>query len=149
MGSVVGDFWHLSLLAEAHGKADQVDQGLACIEEALALLRRVGYSQYEPELHRVRGELLRLRGGAEAEVEAEQSFWRAIETARRQESRWWELRATVSLARLWQTRGATYRQRAREMLADLVAWFSEGFDLPDLCEAQALLQELSSETGPN
>jgi hypothetical protein len=48
----------------------------------------------------------------------------------------------MSLARLWQTRGATYRQRAREMLADLVAWFSEGFDLPDLCEAQALLQEL-------
>ena len=143
MGTVVGDFWHLSLLAEAHGKADQVDQGLSCIEEALALLRRVGYSQYEPELHRVQGELL--RGGAEAE----QSFWRAIETARRQESRWWELRATVSLARLWQTRGTPYRQRAREMLAGLVAWFSEGFDLPDLREAQVLLQELSSESEQN
>ena len=141
MGTVVGHFLHLGLLAEAYGKAGQVERGLACIEEGLALRRRVGYSQYEPELYRVRGELLRSSNDAEAE----QCFRCAIETARRQETRWWELRAVMSLARLGQARGAAYRQQAREMLAGLYAWFGEGFDLPDLREAQALIRELARE----
>lgn len=147
MGTVVGHFWHLGLLAEAYGQAGQVEQGLACVEEGLALLRRVGYSQYEPELYRVRGELLRLRAGADAE--AEQCFRHAIQVAQRQETRWWELRAVMSLARLGQTRGAADRQQAREMLAGLVAWFGEGFDLPDLRQAQALIEALAPETEQN
>ncbi len=147
MGTVVGHFWHLGLLAEAYGQAGQVEQGLVCIEEGLALLRRVGYSQYEPELYRVRGELLGLRAGGDAE--AEQCFRHAIEVARRQETRWWELRAVVSLARLVQARGTAHRRQAREMLAGLVAWFGEGFDLPDLRQAQALIEALTPETEQN
>lgn len=143
MGTIIGHFLHLGLLAEAYGQAGQVDQGLACIEEGLALLRRVGYSQYEPELYRIRGELLRRK--SETEAEAESCFWHAIEVARQQETRWWELRAAVSLARLYQARGSAYPQQAREMLVNLMAWFGEGFDLPDLREAQALIQELARE----
>ena len=146
MSAVVGSFLHLGLLAEAYGKAGRVDQGLACVDEGLTLLRRVGSSLYEPEFYRIRGELLRLKADANAEHEAEQCFWQAIEAARRQETRWWELRAAVSLARLWQARGATYRRRARQMLTGLYNWFSEGFDLPDLREARAMLQELTHET---
>ncbi len=144
MGTWVGHFWHLGLLAEAYAKAGEAERGLVCIEEGLALVRRIGYSQYEPELYRVKGELLQLK--VETEAEAEACFWRAIEVARRQETRWWELRAVIGLARLGQARKiTTHRQQVRAMLVNLVAWFDEGADLPDLIEAQTLLQALSPE----
>ncbi len=146
MGAVVGSLLHLGLLAEAYGKAGRVDQGLACVDEGMTLLRRVGSSHYEPEFYRIRGELLRLKADANAEPEVEQCFRQAIEAARRQGTRWWELRAAVSLARLWRARGAAYRRQARQMLTGLCGCFSEGFDLPDLCEARAMLQELARET---
>lgn len=139
MGTVPGHFMGLALLAEACCQAGQVRQGLDTIDEALALLRRTGSCNHEPEIHRIRGELLRSRDEAEAEA----CFRRAIEVARRQEARWWELRATVSLARLWQAGGAARQRQAWEMLADVCDWFTEGGDLPDVREARALLRDLA------
>ena len=78
------------------------------------------------------------RGGAAG---AEASFHEAVALARQQSARWWELRATVSLCRLWQGQGR--EAEAREMLAGIYGWFTEGFDTPDLKEAKALLDALS------
>jgi predicted ATPase len=76
------------------------------------------------------------------DAEAEASFHRAVEVARRQQARSWELRATTSLARLWQKQGK--REEARRILAEIYGWFTEGFDTADLIEARTLLEELSS-----
>jgi predicted ATPase len=75
------------------------------------------------------------------EAEAESSLHKAVEVARRQQAKSWELRATTSLARLWQKQGKV--DEARQMLAEIYGWFTEGFDTPDLQEAKALLEELS------
>jgi predicted ATPase len=94
---------------------------------------------YEAELHRTRGELLisvRDFEGAEA------SFREAIAVARRQNAKLWELRAAMSMARLWRDQGK--RDQARDLLAPVYGWFTEGFDTRDLKEAKALLDELSS-----
>jgi len=92
----------------------------------------------EAELHRLRGELLRSqRDDTEAEVE----LHRALEIARAQQARMWELRATLSLCRLWRDQGR--RAEAHQALADIYGWFTEGFDTPDLREAKALLEELA------
>jgi predicted ATPase len=88
-------------------------------------------------MHRVRGELLIGIGDLEA---AEQSFHQAIAVARRQSAHFWELRAATSLARLWRDRGKC--NEARDLLAPIYGWFTEGFDTPDLEEAKALLQQL-------
>src|SRR5262249_15123049 len=77
----------------------------------------------------------------QAEAEAEACFHKAIEVARRQQAKSWELRATVSLARLWQNQGK--RKEAHKLLAEVYGWFTEGFDTKDLQEARALLEELS------
>ncbi len=74
-------------------------------------------------------------------VEVEQHYRQAIEVSRQQQARSWELRATMSLSRLWQEQGK--REKARQMLAEIYGWFTEGFDTPDLKEAKALLEELS------
>jgi predicted ATPase len=94
----------------------------------------------EPEVHRLKGELLLVRGGAEPE--AEKCFQRAIEVARRQQAKSWELRATMSLCRLWQKQGK--QEQARQALTEIYSWFTEGFDTPDLREATALLEELAN-----
>jgi predicted ATPase len=94
---------------------------------------------WEAKLYRVGGELMLARGD---QADAEASFHRVIEVARRQQAKSWELRATVSLCRLWQEQGK--REEARERLAEIYGWFSEGFDTVDLIEARALLDELSS-----
>jgi predicted ATPase len=92
----------------------------------------------EAELHRLQGEVWLAQAD---EHEAEACFRQAIEVARRQQARSWELRATMSLARLLGQQGRV--EEAHRMLADIYGWFSEGFDTPDLQEAKALLQELS------
>jgi predicted ATPase len=74
--------------------------------------------------------------------EVEEHYWQAIQVARRQEARSWELRATVSLARLWQSQGKT--KEAYQMLAEIYGWFTEGFDTPDLVEARELLESLEA-----
>jgi len=100
---------------------------------------------WEAELYRLKGELLLMQGhDAEAEAslhQAESCFQHAVEVARRQSAKSWELRATVSLCRLWQVQGRM--DEARQMLAEVYGWFTEGFDTPDLQEAKALLEELS------
>jgi predicted ATPase len=129
----------LAWLAEAYGKAGQAEEGLSVVAEAVGHLEETDERCYEAELHRLKGELLLMQGD---KTEAEASFHQAIEVARRQEAKSWELRATVSLCRLWQEEGRI--DEARRMLAEIYGWFTEGFDTPDLAEAKALLEELSS-----
>jgi predicted ATPase len=114
---------------------------LCALAQALALVQETDERYYEAELYRVRGELLRAMRGSGNETEAEASFQKAIEVARCQQAKSWELRATVSLCHLWQSQGRI--DPARQMLAEIYGWFTEGFDTPDLCEARALLEELS------
>jgi predicted ATPase len=130
----------LGLMAEACGKTGQIEEGLRAISEALSEIdgNRVRY--YEAELHRVRGELL-LHLDSTDERRAEDSFRRAIETARAQDAKSFELRTAVSLARLWRDQGR--RAEAHDLLAPIYGWFTEGFDVPDLKDAKALLDELA------
>jgi predicted ATPase len=135
----------LALLAEAQASAGQAEAGLSTLAEALAFVEKTGERYYEAEIYRLRGELLLMQGDeAEAEASfhyAEGCFQHAIEVARRQQARSWELRATTSLARLWQRQGRP--EEARALLAEIYGWFTEGFDTPDLKEARAMLEELS------
>jgi predicted ATPase len=120
-----------------YGRAGQPEEGLAVVSEALALVDRTDERYYEAELYRLKGELLLMRG---AEDKAEASYHKAIEVARGQSTKSLELRAATSLSRLWQQQGR--RDRARQMLAEVYGWFTEGFDTRDLQEAKALLDEL-------
>ncbi len=136
----------LALLAEADGKAAQVEEGLAVLAEALAVVVKTGERFYEAELYRLKGELTlrskvqRLK--AEVEAETERCFWQAIEVARDQSGKSLELRATTSLARLLAKQGR--REEARTMLVEIYNWFTEGFDTSDLKDAKTLLDELSA-----
>jgi DNA-binding SARP family transcriptional activator/predicted ATPase len=127
----------LAWLAEALGQAGQPGEGLSVLDEALAQVEKTRGRCYEAELHRLKGELL-LKVSDEAGAEA--SFNEALSVARRQQAKSWELRATTSLARLWQTQGK--QDQARVTLAEIYDWFTEGFDTADLMEAKALLDEL-------
>ncbi len=127
----------LGALAEAQGKAGQPEEGLATLDEVLAQVESTDERYCEAELYRLRAELLLTQG---EDAEAEASLQHAIEVARRQSARSWELRATTSLARLWQQQGKI--DEAHWMLAEIYGWFTEGFDTPDLREARALLEEL-------
>jgi predicted ATPase len=127
----------LRSLAEAQAKAAHPEEGLTTLAEALALVEQTDQRHWEAELYRLKGELLLAQGD---EAEAEASFHKAVEVARRQQAKSWELRATVSLCRLWQEQGRM--DEARQMLAEIYGWFTEGFDMPDLKEAKALLKEL-------
>ena len=127
------------LLIEAHLRMGQVAEGLAVLEKTFSEIEKTGEGTIEAELYRLKGELLRMGGANEGEVEA--CFRQAIKIARRQSAKAWELRATVSLSRLWQAHGK--KEEARQMLAEIYGWFTEGFDTPDLKEAKALLQTLT------
>ena len=126
------------LQAQAHAGDGALEEGMAAIEEAFALVARTGERFWEAELHRIQGDILALRGDAPGAVS---SYRTALDVARRQDARSWELRAANSLCRLWQGQGM--RAEARALLAGIYGWFSEGFDAPDLQEAAALLDELS------
>jgi predicted ATPase len=130
----------LGLLAEAYRDTTRPAEGLRLIAEALDHVAQTGVVYYEAELHRLEGEL-RLRCDAADEQRAEASFRRALEIARAQNAKSWELRAATSLARLWGERGR--RTEARDLLAPVYAWFTEGFDTADLKDAKALLAELA------
>jgi predicted ATPase/DNA-binding XRE family transcriptional regulator len=138
-GAYGGDTPHLSLLVEAHLRMGQVAEGLAVLERALAKVEETGERYMEPEYHRLKGELLLRRGTDESE--AERQFLKAIDTAHRQSAKSLELRATVSLCRLWQAQGKI--EEARQRLAEIYSWFTEGFDTPDLKEARAFLDALA------
>jgi predicted ATPase len=94
----------------------------------------------EAELYRLKGELLRMRG--EPENDVEECFRQAIELSRRRMAKSWELRATMSLSRLWESQGK--RDEARKALQEVYSWFTEGFTTSDLIEAKALLDEMSA-----
>ncbi len=129
----------LALLAEAHAAAGQAEAGLGVLAEALALVDHTGERHWEAEVHGLKGELLLQQAVPDA-PQAEACFQQALAVARRQQAKSWELRAAMSLSRLWQQQGK--RAEARELLAPIYGWFTEGFDTADLQEAKALLEEL-------
>jgi predicted ATPase len=136
------------LLAEAYGKAGQTEEGLSALAEALERADKTEERFYEAELYRLKGELTLKQSsapGLESRVqkEAEACFQKAIEIARRQQAKSLELRAVMSLSRLWQRQGK--QKEARQMLGEVYNWFTEGFDTKDLQEAKALLQELAEQ----
>jgi predicted ATPase len=164
-GSRSGRPFQLTLLAEAYLRSGQIAAGLAAVAEGLAVVEQTGARLFEAELWRLRGELqiancklqvanrksqnestgTRNAEGEGRTLEDGESpaacFQQAIEIARRQGAKSWELRATVSLARLWQRQGRD--GEAYQMLADVYGWFTEGFDTPDLQETRALLADLT------
>jgi DNA-binding SARP family transcriptional activator/predicted ATPase len=129
----------LFALAEAHGAAGHADTALRVLDEAVALIERTGERYQEPEVHRLRGELLSLLAAPDVR-QAEEAFHHALAAARRQEARSWELRAATSLSRLWQRRGKP--AEARELLAPVCAGFTGSLHEPDLLAARALLDRL-------
>lgn len=161
IGAEIGRPSFLALLAEAYGRVGQVEEGLSVVAEALALVDKTGQCVSEAELYRLKGELTlqqesqKAKGkGQKAKVEAnpqsltpdpqaeaEECFLKAIEIARRQQAKSLELRAVMSLSRLWQQQGK--KTEAHQMLAEIYGWFTEGFDTRDLQEAKALLEEIS------
>jgi predicted ATPase len=130
----------LSLLAEAYGQAGQPEAGLTVLAEALMLVAETEERWWEAELYRLKGVLLLQRSTPET-LQAEACFQQALAVAHGQQAKSLELRAAVSLSRLWQQQGKW--DAARELLAPIYGWFTEGFDTPDLQEAEALLEELS------
>jgi len=132
--------YFLTLLSEAYGEVGQVQQGLHTLAEELNTQDRAGGYLWDAELNRVQGNLL-LQLGVSRVSEAEGCFRRAIEIARRQGAKSLELRAVTSLSRLLHHQGKT--DEARQTLANIYGWFTEGFDTADLKEAKALLEELS------
>jgi predicted ATPase len=138
-GAELNQSYFLALLAEGYGKVGQIEGGLGALAEALARADKTGERFYEAELHRLKGALL-LQQPAPDASQAESCFRQAVEVARRQQAKWLELRASVSMSRLWQEQGK--QEAARQMLAEVYDWFTEGFDTADLKEAKALLEEL-------
>jgi DNA-binding SARP family transcriptional activator/predicted ATPase len=126
-------------LAEAQAMRGHPEEALTTLDEALAMVEETDERHWEAELYRLRGELLLMQGD---QTEAEASLQMAVEVARRQQAKSWELRATTSLAGLWQRQGKV--DEARQVLAEIYGWFTEGFATRDLREARALLDELSS-----
>jgi predicted ATPase len=132
--------YFLSLLAEAYGKLGQPEEGLTALFEALSIADNTGQRYWEAEPHRRKGELLLMQQGQKME-EAEECYRKALHIARRQKAKSLELRAATSLSRLWQQLGK--QEEARQMLADIYGWFTEGLETADLQEAKALLEELA------
>jgi predicted ATPase len=141
-GSETYRTYFLALLAEALGQDGQIEEGLGVLAEALAQMHGTGEGFHGAELHRLQGEFLLRREAAEVTGrEAEACFRRALTTARQQQAKSLELRAAMSLTRLYQKQGRP--AEARPMLAECYDWFTEGFDTPDLQEAKALLEQLA------
>ncbi len=168
MGAEMARPHWLALLAEGYGRMGQPEQGLPLLEEALTVANNTGEREYEAEVYRLKGELSlksrqvttslgQVSGESQAnqdqskdpdprplapdpQAEAEACFHKAIEIARRQQTKSLELRAVMSLSRLWQQQGK--RAEAHQLLSEVYHWFTEGFDTKDLQEAKALLEEL-------
>ena len=131
----------LSYLAAAHAELGQLDAAWRCVGEAMAAVETTKERWFEAEIHRTAGEIA-LKSLEPDAAKAEGYFERALTIARSQQAKSWELRAAMSLARLWRDQGKV--QQARELLAPVYEWFTEGFDTRDLKEAKALLEELVS-----
>jgi predicted ATPase len=125
-------------LAEAHAMLGQLVEGHNCLAEAAQMIETTGERHNEAELHRLRGNLLYAMGDRSA---AEESYHKALAVAKRQSAKLWELLSATSLARLWCDQGK--RTEARDLLAPVYGWFTEGFDTPVLQDAKALLDQLA------
>jgi tetratricopeptide (TPR) repeat protein len=132
--------YYLALLAEAYEKAGQADERLRVLAEALTAVHTTGERQHEAELYRLKGELL-LQQDVLDEQEAESCFRQALDVARQQQAKAFELRAAMSLSRLWQQQGK--RAEVHALLAPIYGWFTEGFDTVDLQEAKVLLEAVA------
>ena len=136
------------VLGEAYVAAGQLDEARGAVETGLAVAAQTGQLFWDAELHRLQGECLLAqevksqneKGKNQNLTEAEECFHRALDIARAQRAKSMELRAATSLARLWRDQGK--RVAARDLLAPLYGWFTEGFDTRDLVDAKALLAEL-------
>jgi predicted ATPase len=136
VGPKMGRAYFLALLAEAYGQAAQPEAGLTVLADAFTLVAETEARWWEAELYRLQGELLRQLPRPDV-GQAEACFQQALDVARHQQAKALELRAALSLARLWQQHDK--RQEAHDLLAPVYGWFTEGFDTPDLQEAKALL----------
>jgi predicted ATPase len=133
--------YYLALRAEVYGKVGQAVEELRVIAEALEVAAKTQERFYVAELRRLQGELLLTLSTEQYQAEAATCFQQALDIARHQQAKSWELRAAMSLSRLWQQQGK--RGEARQLLAPIYGWFTEGFNIADLQEAKALLEELS------
>jgi len=142
-GTFLGQVGAMLRLAEAYGFAHRPTEGLRPLNKALTVLQRTGERLYEAELYWLRRELLRQQAPGDSDeirmTEIETCFLKAIAVAQDQQARLLKLRATISLSRLWIEHGQ--REEALAKLTPIYAWFSEGFDTPDLPAAKALLNE--------
>ena len=131
--------WYRAHLAKAHAEVGQFDEAWRDIREAMTAIENSKETWWEAEVNRMAGEIALMSPEADA-AKAEDYFERALSVARQQQAKSWELRAAMSLARLWCEQGK--RGEARDLLAPVYGWFTEGFDTLDLKEAKALLNEL-------
>jgi predicted ATPase len=139
VGAIVGRSQDLIFLAEVYARTGQVEEGLHVLAEMRVAVDNSGFRCLEAEIYRLTGELL-LQQAIPNELQAEAHFEQALAVACSQQAKSYELRAAMSLSRLWQQQGK--RAEARELLAPIYDWFTEGFDTADLQEAQALLAAL-------
>ena len=135
--------YQLSLLAQAYNKTGKRDEGLKVVEDALTVLHDGAQGMWEAEVYQLKGELLMQANQMSKVEEAEACFHKALDGARRQSAKSMELRAATSLARLWQQQDKI--AEARDLLAPVYNWFTEGFDTQDLKDAKALLGELAED----
>jgi predicted ATPase len=131
---------YLSHLAGAHAELGQFDDATRCIDEAMTAVETTKETWYEAEVNRIAGEIALLPPEPNM-AKAEAYFERALAVAREQQAKSWELRAAMSMARLWRVHGK--RLQAHDLLASVYGWFTEGFDTLDLKQAKALLDELA------
>ena len=139
MGMTFLQPFFLSLMAVAHTALGQSSEASRCIDEAMTIIKKSEERWYEAEVNRIAGEIALMAPEPDA-AKAQECFEQALAIARAQQAKSWELRAAMSMARLWRDQGK--RDAARELLAPVYGWFTEGFDTLDLKEAKALLDEL-------
>jgi predicted ATPase len=143
MGAALGLPRWLALLADAYGRLDQPAAGLRVLDEACAVMDQTGDRHYEAEIYRLQGALLRQQHPALEQEHVERCLQKALQVAQGQQTKFFELRATIHLCNLWRAQGRS--QDARQLLTAIYAWFSEGFDTADLQAAKALLRQLTED----
>jgi adenylate cyclase len=141
-GGVLTISYWLTLLAGAYGTKGQPEAALEQLGEAMTMVDKTRERCYEAEVYRLKGVLL-LQQSSDHQAEAETCFAQAMTIAQNQSAKSWELRAAISLTRLWQSQGK--REEARQLLGDIYNWFTEGFDTADLQDAKALLDALGEQ----
>jgi predicted ATPase len=139
-GATVWTPLHMSFLANAHAELGHFGEARRCIDEAMTAVETSREKWCDAEVNRIAGEVA-LKSPERDAAKAEEYFERSLAIARAQQAKSWELRAAMSLARLWRGQGKV--QQARDLLAPVYGWFTEGFDTPDLKEAKVLLEELT------